>query len=87
MISDQLDGSFARMDWRDLDEDIMLCNKARENGYPNRWGAQILVPSNWNLPPYQELLQNYWDKDVVEWTRFGWPISWIPGWAQPRASK
>ena len=37
----------------------------------------------WNLELYQDLLEDYWDKDIIEWMRFGWPISRLPTLPDP----
>ena len=54
-----------------------------KNGYPNRWGARIPVNTKWNLERFQELLENYEDKDVVEWLWYGWPSGRLPSMADP----
>ena len=51
--------------------------------YPNRWGARVPTESNWNLPLLQSLLQDYEDSEVVEWLRYGWPISRLPTLQDP----
>ena len=61
----------------DHDEDNKLHHQVRKKGYPNRWGAKIEVKSTWNVTLMEELLQDYEDKEVVEWLKFGWPTGRI----------
>ena len=58
---------------KDNDLDIKLNEDVLRRGYPNRWGAQIEVKSAWNVDLFASLLQDYKDKEVVEWIRYGWP--------------
>ena len=37
--------------------------------------TQVEVGCTWNLDHFQELLKNYEDKDIINFLRFGWPIS------------
>ena len=57
-------------------EDLLLAHKVLKSGKPNRYGCQIPVTSGWNLDRMYTLLQDYEDVDVVEWLRFGFPVSW-----------
>lgn len=61
-------------------------NNVRKFGQCNRYGLQASLESNWNLTLFSQLLQNYTDKDVIPWLRFGWPLGRDdtlpqPGWA------
>ena len=53
--------------WKKNDQDIALHHAVRAGGYLNIWGAQILIPTKWNLQRFSELLADYPDKEVVEW--------------------
>ena len=53
------------------DQDIKLHQAVMEGGYPNRWEARRPVKTQWNLEKFEELLENYDDKEVVEWIRYG----------------
>lgn len=44
-------------------------------GTCNRFGARIPINDHWNLDLLQNLLVNYWDAEVVEWLRYGWPVN------------
>ena len=68
------------------DTDIRRHNKVRRLGYPNRWGAQVEVKSRWNLEIMQHWLQDYEDKEVVEWIRYGWPTGRLPTLPPPHIS-
>ena len=54
-----------------------------QEGYPNAWGARIPLETNWNLELLASLLEGYEDKVVVDWLRYGWPISRSPNWKDP----
>ena len=61
------------------DQDIQTSILVRRLGYPNRWGGtKIEVDSKWNLEEFQQLLGNYWDREVVDWLRYGWPGGRLP---------
>ena len=60
------------------DADINRHTQVLEQGYPNRWGARIPVPSAWNLQLFSNLLKSYEDQEIVEWLRFGWPTGRLP---------
>ena len=73
--------------WRcSNDEDIQLHHQVLTQGYPNRWWAQIPVRSKWNLDKFEELLQDYDDKEVVEWMWYGWPTGRLPTLPEPHIS-
>ena len=57
-------------------EDLLLAHKVLKSGKPNRYGCWIPVTSGWNLDRMYTLLQDYEDVAVVEWLRFGFPVSW-----------
>ena len=70
--------------WRcKVDRDIRLHQEVLDKGYPNRWGAQILIQSKWNLDRFKQLLGDYGDREVVEWMRYGWPIGRLPTLTDP----
>ena len=60
------------------DEDINRHMQVKCNGYPNRWGARRVVPSKWNLELMETWLQDYEDKEVVQWLKYGWPTGRLP---------
>ena len=69
--------------WTTVDEDIALHQEVLNKGYPNRWGAKIPVRTKWNLQLFSSLLQDYEDKEVVEWIRYGWPTGRLPTLENP----
>ena len=69
--------------WSQNDADIALHQEVIERGYPNRWGACSLVQSKWNLPLFKELLEDYEDREVVEWLKYGWPSGRLPTMEDP----
>ena len=65
--------------WGDTDlTPVHACLHVRTNGYPNRYGTRLEVPTGLKLDAWNLLLQGYEDEGVIEWTRFGWPISRTP---------
>lgn len=54
--------------------DLRLAHKIIDSGMPNRLGCWIPVHSNWNLPLFDALLQQYHDHEVIEWLTFGFPV-------------
>ena len=32
---------------------------------------------------FDSLLVNYYDREVTQWLRYGWPISCLPTWPDP----
>ena len=65
------------------DTAISTCRTVREKGYPNRWGAKIPIQPQWNLTLFQELLQGYPDKEIIQWMKYGWPIGRLPTMEDP----
>ena len=70
-----------------VDKDIWLHNQVIRGGYPNRWGAQIPVESKWNLELFSKLLEGYYDRDITEWIRYGWPTGRLPTLEEPQHSR
>ena len=68
------------------DPDISRHEQVLKQGYPNRWGAQVEVVTSWNLELMASLLQDYDDKEVVEWLRYGWPTGRLPTLPPPSIS-
>ena len=46
----------------------------RHRGKPNFWGARIPVTSQLNVDKWEELLQGYWDQQLLQLLRFGFPL-------------
>ena len=66
--------------------EIRLNQTVRHKGYPNRWGAKIPIKPNWNIELLEDLLQDYEDKEIVEWMKYGWPIGRLPTMEEPAIS-
>ena len=60
-----------------------MAYKVLDSGVPNRWGCHIPVRSNWKLEEFNNLLQEYHDTEIIEWLRFGFPISREDGTEDP----
>ena len=70
--------------WRcTTDVDIQLHNEVITKGYPNRWGAKIPIRTKWNLEKFSQELEDYEDKEVVEWMKYGWPTGRLPTLPDP----
>ena len=54
---------------------VMANRVIRETGKPNHEEAQILVNTNWNLEQLETWLEEYPDKQLMEYLRFGWPLN------------
>ena len=89
------EGDVAKLAWEpewvhkwlcSVDQDMEQHVKVLQQGYPNRWGARIPVPSKWDLDKLDERLQDYEDKEVVEWLRYGWPTGRLPTLPEPITS-
>ena len=47
----------------------------RASGKPNYLEARVPVPTHWDLDLLDGLLEDYEDKLVVDFLRYGWPMS------------
>jgi ribonuclease HI len=59
-----------------IDTFIKLCNDVYLSGVPNYIGYRIQVPSNINVDFLKMALQNYSDKEIIQFLTFGWPINY-----------
>ena len=64
-------------------DSVQLCKWVMSQGYPNAWCAQIPVCTDWNLDQFESLLCNYYDKEAIQWLKYGWLISRPPNIADP----
>ena len=62
---------------------VKLCQKVLELGFPNAWQAKIPIAVKWNVELFDSLLQNYADRDIIPFMRYGWPVSRPPNWPDP----
>ena len=69
-----------------MDPDIAMHTRVCTEGYPNRWGARLPVPTKWNLGKFSELLGEYEDKEMVEWLKYSWPTGRLPTLKPPGQS-
>ena len=53
---------------------VSLHNRVYAEGKPNFLGAQLAVPTSFNLPLWRSLLSEYSDVAVCNFLEFGWPI-------------
>ena len=58
-----------------INERWLKANKrVRDSGKCNADGLKIPVPSSWNIELFEFYLQDYHDKDIIKYFKFGWPI-------------
>ena len=54
----------------------LKANKAiRASGAINAEGCKIEIPTQWNLPLFEEMLKGYHDSEILCFLKYGWPIS------------
>ena len=53
---------------------VDICNKVVESGCYNFQRCKINVNSNWNIPLLESLLSDYWDKEIIKFLQFGFPV-------------
>ena len=57
-------------------QDLIIAHRVIKTGVPNRWGLRIPLSTNWNIELLDSLLKDYHDWEIVEWLKFGFPISY-----------
>ena len=55
---------------------ISSCNLITRSGKFNFLGCRIQMPSAFNIPIIEQMLQCYHDRQVVQFLEFGWPINY-----------
>ena len=75
--------SLDRMATEITNQDLWLHKQVWDKGYPNRYGARIPIKPIWNLELLEELLQDYEDKEILEWLKYGWPSGRLPTLPEP----
>ena len=63
----------------------ILYDQIRNHALPNYMGAKITVPSSLKLESWEARLQDYHDKELCLYLRYGWPSSFT-GSRAPRAT-
>ena len=53
---------------------IELHNEVKKYNLPNYLGARIPVESQLNIQAWESLLEGYWDKQLLECLKFGFPL-------------
>ena len=66
---------------------IRLCEYVRNYGEPNVFGARVPVNSGWNLDLLDSLLENYEDREMIQFMRYGWPANRIPNMPAPTINR
>ena len=52
-----------------------ISNKVFNSGLYNFQGLKIKLPIFWNIQVLEKLLHNYKDKEIIQFLKYGWPIS------------
>ena len=58
----------------EIDQWLRIIELVELSGVPNKDGCRIRVNNTSNFELLESLLQNYWDREVIDYLRFGWPI-------------
>ena len=57
-------------------EDLIIAHKVIKSGTANRWKCRIPINTRWNTDIMSHMLHEYHDQlDLIEWLKFGFPIS------------
>ena len=56
------------------DSPLDIHERLRASQVPNFLGSQINVPSQLNIEAWEEVLENYWDKQLLFLIRYGFPL-------------
>ena len=70
----------------DCDDDILVCRLVEASGIPNFMGCKITLTTRLHLEMWEQLLSEYQDKAVVQFLKYGFPIS-FHGELDPQNSK
>ena len=62
-----------------LQQDLQLATYVCNTQKPNVWGARIPVASNGNLSLLHNLCESRFDKEVLTYFTYGWPVSFEDG--------
>ena len=54
---------------------VQLCNNVWDSKLPNYIGCRLSVPSIINTGYLKSMLQNYGDKQIIDFFTYGWPVS------------
>ena len=55
--------------------DILACQLVEASGVPNFQGCKIVLDTHFNLDNWEKMLLHYHDKAVIQFLKFGFPIS------------
>ena len=64
-------------------QDVFIAHKVIDSGLPNFLGCRIPLRTNWNIILLKSLLVNYYDIEVTELLKYGFPISYREGAPDP----
>ena len=54
---------------------VMANRITRKTGKPNHEEAKIQVNQDWNFEILEKWLQEYEDKEIIEYLKYGWPLN------------
>ena len=58
-----------------IEEDLCLAEIIRQTGVPNYAQARIPIASGLNLEAWEQALSDYPDKFLIQYIKFGFPLS------------
>ena len=58
-----------------IQEQVNMAYYAMNDGRTNALGPKICVPSNWNFKLLQDLVTSRFNREVVMYLRYGWPLN------------
>lgn len=67
-----------------VDYDLQLANLILESGLFNFQGLRVPLNTHWNTDLLSQLLQNYADRQVCDFIKYGWPVDRDPEMQLPR---
>ena len=71
------DCQFTKNEWLSY---VQISNKVFNSGLYNFEGLKIKLPVFWNIDTLETMLENYHDKEIIKFLKYGWPISHDGRW-------
>ena len=57
---------------------IELYHSLRDSTLPNCMGARLRVPSNMNISAWEDYLRTFYDTQLIDFLKFGFPLDMVP---------
>ena len=71
------------INWTRVANDLCLVQSVANGGYPNVYGAKIKIHICWDIDWLDDQLQDYWDREVIQFLQYRWPANHMPGAPDP----